>query len=108
MEKAAYSMGLEIKEEKTNCMVITNKEAIRNDLGKNLIIGDHNFEVVEEFKYLGTLINAKNNVSEEIKKGIIAANISYHGLHKVLKSKYITWHSKTGLYKTLIRPVIAY
>jgi hypothetical protein len=52
--------------------------------------------------------NTKNNVSDEIKKGIIAANRSYHGLHKILKSKYITWHSKTCLYKTLIRSVIAY
>jgi hypothetical protein len=49
------------------------------------------------FKYLGTLINTKNNVSEEIKKISIAANRSYHGLHKILKSKYIT----------LIRPVLS-
>jgi hypothetical protein len=65
-------------------------------------------EVVEEFKYLGTLINTKNKVSEEITKKIIAANRSYHGFHKILKSKYVTWHSKIRLYKTLIRPVIAY
>jgi hypothetical protein len=78
------------------------------NLGKNFIIGGHSFEVVEKFKYLGTLINTKNNVSEEIQKRIIAANRSYRGLHKILKSKYITWHSKTRLYKTLIRPVIAY
>jgi hypothetical protein len=108
MEGAAYSVGLEINKEKTKCMVITSKEARRNNLGKKLIIGDHNFEVMEEFKYLATLINTKNNVSEEIKKRIIAANRSYHGLHKILKSKYITWHSKTRLYKTLIRPIIAY
>jgi hypothetical protein len=101
-------MGLDINEEKTKCMVITYMEARRNKLDKNLIICDHHFEVVEKFKYLGTLINTKNNVSEEIKKGITAANVSYRGLHKILKSKYITWHSKTRLYKTLIRPVIAY
>jgi hypothetical protein len=63
---------------------------------------------VEEFEYLGTPINTKNNVSEEIRKRIIVTNRSYHGLHKILKLKYITWHSKTQLYKTLIRPVIAY
>jgi hypothetical protein len=69
----------------------------------------NSFEVVEEFKYLGTLINTKNNISEEIKKRILAANRSYHELHKILKLKYITWHSKIRLYKTtLIRPVIAY
>jgi len=41
--EAAYSMGLEINEEKTKCMVITNKEARRNNMGNNLIIGNHNF-----------------------------------------------------------------
>jgi hypothetical protein len=67
MEEAAYFMGLEIIEEKAKCMVVTNKEARRNDLGTNLIIDDHSFEIVE-FRYLGTLINTKNNISEEIKK----------------------------------------
>jgi hypothetical protein len=52
-------MGLEINEE-TKCMVITNKEARRKNLGKNLTVGDHNFEEVEEFKYLGTPINTNN------------------------------------------------
>jgi hypothetical protein len=55
MEEAAYSMGLDINEEKTKCMVITYMEARRNKLDKNLIIGDLHFEVVEKFKYLGTL-----------------------------------------------------
>jgi hypothetical protein len=48
IEEADYSMGLEINEEKTKCMVISNKEATRNNLGKNLILDDHSFEVVEE------------------------------------------------------------
>jgi hypothetical protein len=51
---------------------------------------------------------SKINVSEEIKKIVIAANRSYHGLRKILRSKYITWHWKMRLYKTVIRPVIAY
>jgi hypothetical protein len=41
----ANSVGLEIHEEKTKRMVITNKEGRRNNLGKKLILGDHNFEV---------------------------------------------------------------
>jgi hypothetical protein len=40
IEEAAYSMGLEINEEKTKCMVISNKEATRNNLGKNLILDE--------------------------------------------------------------------
>jgi hypothetical protein len=60
----------------------------RKHLGKNLVIGDQNFEVMEKFKYLGTLINTKNNISEEIKKIILAENWSYHGLRKILRLKY--------------------
>jgi hypothetical protein len=40
-------------------MVVTNKERRMRNLGKNLATGEHNFEVVDEFKYLGTLINIK-------------------------------------------------
>jgi hypothetical protein len=46
-------------------MVTTNKEARRNNVGKNLVTGDHNFEVLEEFKYMGTLINTKNNIYQK-------------------------------------------
>jgi hypothetical protein len=88
--------------------VVTNKERRIRNLGKNLTIGEHNFEVVDEFKYVGTLINIKNSVPQEIKRRILAANISYYGLNKIFKSKHLTWRTKIRLYKTLIRPVITY
>jgi hypothetical protein len=88
--------------------VVTNKERRIRNLGKNLTIGigEQNFEVVDEFKYLGTLINIKNSIPEEIKRKIVAVNISYYGLNKIFKSKHLTWRTKIRLYKTLIRPVI--
>jgi hypothetical protein len=88
--------------------VVTSKERRMRNLGKNLAIGEHNFEVVDEFKYLGTLINIKNSVPEEIKRRIVAAKRRYYGLNKILKSEHLTWRTKIRLYKTLIRPVITY
>jgi hypothetical protein len=76
------------------------------NLGKNLTTGEHNFEVVDEFKYVGTLTNIKNSVPEEIKGRTVAANRSYCGLNKIFISKHLTWRKKIRLYKTLIRPVI--
>jgi hypothetical protein len=93
---------------KTKCMVVTSKERGMRNLGKNLTTGEHNFEAVDEFKYVDTLINIKNSIPEEIKRRIVAANRSYYGLNKIFKSKHLTWRTKIRLYKTLIRPVITY
>jgi hypothetical protein len=72
--------------------VCRNKQGKKNEKpGKNLTIGEHNFEVVDEFKYLGTLINIKNSIPEEAKRRIVAANRSYYGLNKIFKSKHPTW-----------------
>jgi hypothetical protein len=98
MEKAASPIGLKVNEEKTKCMVVTNKERRMRNLGKNLTIGERNFKVVDELKYLGTLINIKNSIPEEIKRRIVAANRSYYGLNKIFKSKHLTWRTKIRLY----------
>lgn len=47
---------------------------------------DHNFEVVKEFVYLGTLVNNSNTIKDEIKKRTMAANQCYYGLSKQLQS----------------------
>jgi hypothetical protein len=42
-----------------------------------LRIGKYKFKQVESFTYLGTKVNTKNNISEEIKTRIKAANRSF-------------------------------
>jgi hypothetical protein len=88
--------------------VVTSKERSMRNLGKNLTTGEHNFEAVDEFKYVGTLINIENSVPEEIKRRTVVANRIYYGLSNIFKSKHLTWRTKIRLYKTLIRPVITY
>jgi hypothetical protein len=108
MEKAASPMGLKVNEEKTKCMVVTSKERRMRNVDKSLTTGEHNFEVVDEFKYVGTLINTENSIPEKIKRRIVAANRSSYGLNKIFKSKHLTWRTKIQLHKSLIRPVITY
>lgn len=64
--RTAREIGLEISEEKTKTAHITSKIRVRR-IGQSLTIGEYNFEVVNTFKYLGTNIDNKNNVSKEIK-----------------------------------------
>jgi hypothetical protein len=46
-------------------MVVTNKGRRMRNLGKNLTIREHNFEVVDEFKYLGTLVTIRTDYQKK-------------------------------------------
>jgi hypothetical protein len=60
---------------------------------------------VKCFSYLGTILNSKNMVREEINRRIMAGNRAYFASVKLLKSTLLSRHSNVKLYKTFIRPV---
>lgn len=103
LERAAKIRGLEVNESKTKFMT-TGRYRNR----QNITIDEYNFEAVGSFKYLGTNLNARNDLAEEINERIILGNRCYYGLAKQLKSNAIRRRTKVQLYKTLIRPVITY
>jgi len=43
--------------------------------------GEEQFEQVNSFKHLGTMVNTDNSIEEEIKERIAAGNRAYHA-HK--------------------------
>ena len=53
---------------------------MHHSIGQNLSVGEQNFAVVGEFKYLRVNINNTNNISKEINQRIIAANKCYFAL----------------------------
>jgi hypothetical protein len=71
-------------------------------------IGNFNFESVQSFTYLGSLIKANNDNSAEIKKRVLWVNKSFYGLRRQFRSQFLSMKNKIKLYKTLIRPVLAY
>ena len=71
IEKAADRVGLKINPSKTKYMLATRSDSTRQDLGQNVNIGDHSFEDVKEFVYLGSAVNQTNNTSVEIIRRIV-------------------------------------
>jgi hypothetical protein len=109
LEKLAKKMGLKINQEKMKFMiVIPQKRERKAPALTSLKVEEYQFKQVESFIYLGTTVNTQNTIREEIKTKIMAANRSYFGLQKHLKSQLLSRTSKIQLYKTLIRPVIMY
>jgi hypothetical protein len=80
---------------------------VNQNLHKYFTIGNFNFEAVQSFTYLGSLININNDNSAEIKKRILLANKGFYGLKRQFRSQFLSIKNKVQLYKPLTRPVLA-
>ena len=108
IKEKAMSVGLAVNESKTKYMMSTKNESRRHQLGQTVNADICNFEVVEEFIYLGANINSANDICVEIRRRIVLANRCFYGLKKQLASKFLSWGTKILQYKTLILPVLIY
>jgi len=102
--EASQNMGLCIKEKKTKLMILSR----RNVDQSNLKVGNMNFEKVDNFKYLGVIVNSSNDMHSEIKERISNGNRCYFSINKLLRSILLSRKSKTTLYTSYLRPIITY
>jgi hypothetical protein len=73
-----------------------------------LKIDDQEYERVEEFKFLVTVLTEHNDITAEIKQQIIMANKTSYGLQKHLHSSNLKRPTKRMLHRTLITPLLTY
>jgi len=95
--------GLTI-EEKTKCLKCTKKD-IRTE---NLNITNSYIAQVQQYKYLGSIINDSNSIEEEVKERTALGTKAYYTNQKFFKSRLVTKSSKLKLYRTVIRPIMTY
>ena len=108
LKREASRVGLKINVSKTKYILAGETERDRQRLGSSITIDGDEFEVVDDFIYLGSLVTAGNDTSCEIRRRIICGSRAYYGLHKTLGSRKLHPRSKCTMYKTLIRPVVLY
>jgi hypothetical protein len=85
----------------TNCDLFTHKSSrsylnhlvyghVSRDqnAGQNgyIQMGNESFEIVEQFKYLGTTLTNQNSIHEEIKSRLKSRNTCYHSVQNLLSS----------------------
>jgi hypothetical protein len=87
-------------------MPVTKNELANGPV--HIEIGSYKFETVCSFTYLGSEVNCKNDINDEIKKGVQAANKCLHGLRKHMKSRLISRKTRIMMYKVIVRPVLSY
>ena len=69
---------------------------------------NRSFEMMEEFKYLGTTLTNQNSVQEEIKSRFKLGNACYHSVQNLLLYSLLTKNLKIQIYRTIILPVVLY
>lgn len=84
LEEKARQMGLRVNEEKTKFLKMT--EGARGRIRQNITLGDFNFEAVQSFKYLGSVVNENNDIEEEIRTRILQDNKFYFAMKDIFRS----------------------
>jgi len=105
LQNEATLVGLNIDEGKTKYMQI--KIIGIKDI-THLKIDNFASESVENFNYLGFILNADNKINIVIAEGTAKGNKAYYANAKLIKLKFLKKNSKTKIYKTMIRTVITY
>jgi hypothetical protein len=105
LEKAAAKVGLQCNEGKTAYMCVDRRKL--HQPANILNIGRFNFNKVQQFKYLGTIVTENNDVAKEVAARIQTVNKCYYGLAKILGSRVLSIELKKQLYKSTVHPLVA-
>ena len=82
-------------------LILTFDRKQGSRVGQNVTIDDYNFEVVQSFKYLGTVLNISNDLEEEIKIRIVQGNKCFYALKHLFRSSLlnnVTMFRRVGSY----------
>jgi len=105
LQNEATLVGLNINEDKTKYIQI--KRTGTKDI-THLKIKNFDFENVENFNYLGSILNADNKMNIEIDERIVKGSKAYYANANLIKSKFLKRNTKMKIYKMIIRPVVTY
>jgi hypothetical protein len=95
-QKEVKKLGLIINTNKTKYMQLTRKT---NTIKQDTEVEGKSYEAVNQFIYLGSQINSKNSLQEEIRLRIQAGNRSLFANKILLNNKDLNTASKLHIYK---------
>ena len=84
-------------------MVMSRDQNARRSRKKN---DDNSFEMLEEFRYLGTASMNQNSIQEEIKRRQKSGNAGYHSVQNLLSSSLQSKNIQIKICSTIILPVV--
>jgi hypothetical protein len=98
---------MKINVDKTKYMN-TSKYKHKNMQPKTHNINYEEYQEVSKFKYLSSLVTYDNDCGKDIQATTTTRNQSCQALSKIMKSSYISKHTKLKIYTTVIKPIVLY
>jgi len=108
MENIARKFELQINQEKSKYTIVERKNSLKKNKVGHLKIKNYKFERVENFKYLGVILNEDNNNQIDLQVKINNANKTHFMLQKFKKNKNILKKLKLRVKNTIIDKMLAY
>jgi hypothetical protein len=105
LKEAAVSIELVIYKCKTIYMK-TNRNT--TNLEQDLIMDRQVFGGVQNFRYLGTVINSENYISDGIKSRSAAGIRYFYSRRQIFSSRAVSEAVKIKMYKMMVEPVVVY
>ena len=100
LSSASIQVGLEMNLHKTQVMTLDNR---------SILLNNHPLETVDEYVYLGHLIQlGKKNQTAEINRRIRASWAAFGKLGYILKNPDIPINLKSKVFDTCVLPVATY
>jgi Reverse transcriptase (RNA-dependent DNA polymerase) len=97
--------GMKINIQKTKVMMTSQEESET----MNIIINNERIEQVDQFKYLGVVLERDGNQTIDINERISRTVKLYHGMNqRFIRKKEISTKTKMIVYKTIYRPILTY
>jgi hypothetical protein len=90
MENCVRKLGLQINQENTKYVVVERENSLKQSKMGRLKIKNYKFDRVENFKYLGVILNEDNNYQIDLQERIKNANKTYFMLQTFFKNKNIS------------------
>src|ERR1700755_2886271 len=101
--------GLRVNSSKSKVMRIGGRdEAIRGEEWGSVEVGGEKLEEVEEFKYLGMLVEGKGGMDGEIKNRVTEGNESDGGTERSLEEGKISKEIKVRMFESMCLPSAMY
>lgn len=95
--------GMRISRSKTEVMMVGRRRRTCN-----INLDGQQLKQVENFKYLGVVVNEKTLQEKEIASRIGKYNGNFHLFYPLLKDKHVPIKSKLVIYTTILRPLLIY
>ena len=98
----ARKTGLQINTGKTEAMCINNKQA------DPLRLHQENIKEVEQFVYLGSVVNKDGGTEEDIRCRINKARYAFNTLRKIWRSTALSVQNKIRIFNSNVKSVLLY